>query len=90
MNLLEQQVANRRRTWLVMIVFALVLAAVGAGLDLFIIGGGATYLPIGTLSGIALGGGSAWFTMRNGDRAILGLGDGRAGRRTAGDGQDRR
>lgn len=71
MNLLEQQAANRRRTWQVMIVFVLVLAFVGAGLDLFMIGGGATYVPFGTLSGVALGGGSAWLTLRNGDRAIL-------------------
>jgi heat shock protein HtpX len=70
-NLLEQQAANRRRTWQVMIVFVLVLAAVGAGLDLFVIGQGATYVPIGTLSALAFGSGSAWFTLRNGDRAIL-------------------
>ena len=71
MNLLEQQAANRRRTWQVVIVFVLVLAAVGAGLDLFVIGQGATYVPVGTLTALAFGSGSAWFTLRNGDRAIL-------------------
>lgn len=55
-----------------MFVFVLVLVAVGAGLDLFVIGQGATYVPFGTLAALAFGGGSAWFTLRHGDRAILG------------------
>lgn len=68
MNLLEQQAANRRRTWLVMTLFVLVLVAAGSGLDLFVLGGNA---PIGTLAALALGTGSAWFTLRHGDQAIL-------------------
>jgi heat shock protein HtpX len=67
-NLLEQQAANRRHTWLVMVVFVLVLAAVGAGLDGFVLRSG---MPIATTGAMLIGTGSAWFTYRNGDRAIL-------------------
>ncbi len=70
MNLLEQQAANRRRTWAVMLVFVLVVAAVGAGLDAFVLGQGVGF-PVGTVGALAIGSGSAWFTYRNGDRAIL-------------------
>jgi heat shock protein HtpX len=70
MNLLEQQTANRHRTWLVMILFVTVLGVAGAGLDYFVLGQGVGF-PIGTLGAVALGSGSAWMTMRFGDRAIL-------------------
>ena len=71
MNLLEQQAANRRRTRQVMVVFVLFLAALGAGMDLFVIGDGQMYLPIATVSALVIGSGSAWLTLHNGDRAIL-------------------
>lgn len=71
MNLLEQQRANRRRTWVVMTLFVLFLAIIGSGLDLFILGGGETYLPIATAVAVALGGGQAWWSLRRGDQAVL-------------------
>ena len=71
MNLLEQQAANRRRTWVVMILFVLFLAALGAGLDLFVFDGGQGYMPFATLVAVLIGSGSAWLTYRHGDRAIL-------------------
>jgi heat shock protein HtpX len=71
MNLLEQQAANRRRTRQVMTLFVLFLMAMGAGLDFFVIGGGQAYFPVATLAALAIGSGSAWLTLRHGDRAIL-------------------
>jgi heat shock protein HtpX len=71
MNLLEQQAANRRKTWLVMIVFAGFLLLVGAGVDTFIIGNGATAVPVASLAALALGGGQAWWSLRHGDRTVL-------------------
>ena len=68
MNLLEQQTANRRRTVAVMVVFVVFLALVGAGVDLFIVGDGQM---VATLAAVALGSGSAWGTLRFGDRAVL-------------------
>jgi heat shock protein HtpX len=71
-NLLEQQVANRRRTWAVMIVFVAFLAFLGAGFDLFVIGGGSgTYVPVGTTIALLVGFGSSWASMRLGDRMVL-------------------
>jgi heat shock protein HtpX len=72
MNLLEQQAANRRRTWIVMAVFVLFLMFIGAGVDTFIIGGGQTYFPIATTIALLFGGGRAWWSLQNGDRAVLG------------------
>jgi heat shock protein HtpX len=70
-NLLEQQAANRRRTWAVMAVFVVLFVVVGAGVDLFIVGQGETYLPIATLGALAVGGGQAWRSLQHGDRAVL-------------------
>ncbi|MFI5179414.1 MAG: M48 family metallopeptidase [Vicinamibacterales bacterium] len=75
MNLLEQQAANRHRTWLVMALFIAFFAIVGAGVDLFIIGDGQMYLPIATTLAVAFGGGRAWWSLRYGDRAVLGSAD---------------
>jgi heat shock protein HtpX len=71
MNLLEQQAANRRRTWLVMAVFILLAAVVGFGVDLFVVGRGETYVPLATVAALALGGGQAFWSLRSGDRAVL-------------------
>ena len=48
MNLLEQQAMNRRRTWMVMAAFVAFLVVLGAGFDLFVVGDGATYVPVGS------------------------------------------
>jgi len=70
-NLLEQQAANRRRTWVVMAVFTAFLLFLGAGADLFLIGGGQTYVPVASIVALAFGGGQAWWSLRFGDKAIL-------------------
>ena len=72
MNLLEQQAANRRRTWIVMAVFVGFLAVVGAGVDAFVVGNGATFVPAATIAALAIGGGQAWWSLRFGDRSVLG------------------
>jgi len=71
MNLLEQQAANRRRTWIVMAIFVGVVALVGVGVDLFVVGGGQTYVPAASLAALAVSGGQAWYGLRNGDRSVL-------------------
>ncbi len=71
MNIYEQQSANRRRTWLVMAVFIGFLAILGAGFDLFILGQGEFYAPIATTVAVAVGAGQSWWSLRNGDRAVL-------------------
>jgi heat shock protein HtpX len=71
MNLLEQQAQNRRRTWMVMIVFIAFLMVLGAGFDTFILGGGSGYVPVGTLLALGVGLGSSWVSMQFGDRMVL-------------------
>jgi heat shock protein HtpX len=70
-NLFEQQTSNRRRTWIVMAAFMLLLAIVGVGFDLFVIGEGQVFAPVGSVLALALGGGQAWWSLRFGDRAVL-------------------
>jgi heat shock protein HtpX len=71
MNLLEQQAANRRRTWLVMAAFLLLAVVIGAGVDLFVVGDGTRYAPVASIAAAAIGGGQAWWSLRRGDRAVL-------------------
>lgn len=71
MNLYEQQALNRRRTWMVMAAFIALLVLVGAGFDFFVLGQGQTYVPLGSVMAVALGGGQAWWSLRFGDRAVL-------------------
>ena len=72
MNLLEQQTANRRRTWLVMAVFIGLALIIGAGFDLFIMGNGSgRFVPIGTAAALLVGGGQSYWSLRRGDRAVL-------------------
>jgi heat shock protein HtpX len=71
MNLIEQQASNRRRTWVVMGVFVLFFVLVGAGFDVFILGGGQSYAPVATIGAALFASGSAWLTLRSGDRAVL-------------------
>lgn len=54
-----------------MIVFVLFLTFLGAGFDLFAIGGGGTYVPVGTTIALLVGFGSSWASMRLGDRMVL-------------------
>ena len=54
-----------------MVMFVLFLAAIGAGLDLFVVGGGQAYYPVGTTAAILVGSLSAFVTLRTGDRMSL-------------------
>lgn len=71
MNILEQQTANRRRTWLVMFVFVGFLALVGAGVDAFVIGNGGPFVPVASIAAVGIGGVQAWWGLRHGDRSVL-------------------
>ena len=71
MNLLEQQAANRRRTWIVMAAFIAFFAFLGAGVDLFVIGEGQVFVPLATAAALAIGGGQAYWSLQHGDRSVL-------------------
>ena len=71
MNLYEQQAANRRKTWLVMLAFVAFLFVLGLGFDAFLIGEAGGYVPIGSLAALGLGSVSACVSYFNGDRAVL-------------------
>src|SRR5438445_7522034 len=71
MNLLEQQVSNRRKTWLIMIAFVVFLLMLGLGFDAFYVGAAGGYVPIGTLAALGVGSVSALASYFNGDRAVL-------------------
>jgi heat shock protein HtpX len=71
MNLLEQQAANRRRTWAVIAAFIVLLALLGAGFDFFLVGNGVTYLPFATIAAVSIGSLQAWWGLRHGDTSIL-------------------
>jgi heat shock protein HtpX len=70
-NLYEQQAANRRRTWLIMAVFIGFLLLLGLGFDAFYLGSSGTFVPIGSIVGLAVGSVSAMFSYFTGDRAVL-------------------
>lgn len=71
MNLFEQQRSNRRRTWLIMVLFVGFLALLGAGFDAFVVGRQGAFLPIGTIAALAVGFASAASGYLHGDRAVL-------------------
>ena len=54
-----------------MAAFIAVLALLGAGLDLFILGQGQYYAPVATSLAAAIGGAQSVWSLRNGDRAVL-------------------
>jgi heat shock protein HtpX len=71
MNLYEQQTANRRTTWLIMIAFVALMLALGLGFDAFYVGAAGGYVPIGTIAALGVGSASALASYYNGDRAVL-------------------
>jgi len=73
MNLYEQQAKNRRQTVVVMVCFAIFVAALGLGLDTFFLGtvGDGFFFPVGAVFGLALGTGSAFWSLNGGTRAVL-------------------
>jgi heat shock protein HtpX len=70
-NLLEQQASNRRRTWLVITAFVVLLAALGYLFDLFYLDVQGVSFPIGSLAALGLGSVSAVAGYYGGDRAVL-------------------
>jgi heat shock protein HtpX len=78
-NLFAEQSANKRMTWFLIGVFILLLAFLGFGFDLFVLGYDASRtarrggLPIPKAATLAMlvGGVSAWFGYRFGDQAVL-------------------
>ncbi len=68
MNLLQQQARNRRRTWMVMIVFIAFLFLLGYGFDLLYLG---TPFPVAGLLALAIGTALAASGFFSGDRAVL-------------------
>lgn len=71
MNLYEQQASNRRRTWLVMLVFIGFLFTLGAGFDLFYANAGGGFVPVGSVLALGVGSMSALVSYYTGDRAVL-------------------
>ena len=71
MNLYEQQAANRRKTWLIMIAFVVFLLILGLGFDALYVGAAGGYVPIGTVAALGVGSVSALASYYNGDRAVL-------------------
>jgi len=78
-NVFDEQRRNRRDTWLLIAGFVALLAFIGFGFDLFILGAASVVHPGGVplplpvaASGAALFGiGTAWVGYRYGDRAVL-------------------
>jgi heat shock protein HtpX len=70
-NLYEQQTANRRRTWLIMIAFTGFLLFLGIGFDTAFIGGAGGSVPIGSILALVVGSVSAIVSYYTGDRAVL-------------------
>ncbi|MBI2081005.1 MAG: M48 family metallopeptidase [candidate division NC10 bacterium] len=78
-DLFQQQARNRRRTAVIIGVFIAFVVLLGIGFDLAMgsllpvpAGGTVLLLPIGGLAALALSSGSAYFSLRHGDRAVLG------------------
>src|SRR3984893_14301844 len=71
MNLYEQQAANRRRTWLIMLAFVAFLVFLGFGFDAFYIGLTGGYVPVGSVMALGVGSVSALTSYFHGDRAVL-------------------
>jgi heat shock protein HtpX len=71
MNLYEQQAANRRTTWLIMIAFVALVIVLGLGFDAFYVGAAGGSVPLGTIAALGIGSASAFASYYNGDRAVL-------------------
>jgi len=71
MNIYEQQAANRRRTWLIMIGFVGFLFLLGLGFDVFYIGEAGGYVPVGSILALGVGSVSALAGYYGGDKAVL-------------------
>jgi heat shock protein HtpX len=70
-NLYEQQTANRRKTWLIMLAFIGFLLFLGAGFDFLYIGEAGGFVPVGSLLALTVGSTSSAISYFAGDRAVL-------------------
>ena len=71
-NIYDQQKRNIRRTWTVLFGFVLFLAFLGMGADAFLYGSGiGPGIPVATLGALCLGGFSALWALKGGDKAVL-------------------
>jgi heat shock protein HtpX len=72
-NIYEQQAANKRQTVFVMAGFILFLAFLGFGFDALYLGSVSRdfFFPIGTMTALAVGFGSAFWGFRSGSKAVL-------------------
>src|SRR4051812_34550665 len=71
MNLYEQQSANRRKTWLIMLAFIAFLFLLGLGFDTFYLGEAGGFFPIGSVLALGVGSISAAASYFTGDKAVL-------------------
>ncbi len=72
LNLYDQQKRNLRRTATILVGFIVFIAFLGIGADMFLYGSGfSPGFPILTIGALLFGGGSAWWSLRGGDRAVL-------------------
>jgi heat shock protein HtpX len=71
MNLYEQQAANRRRTWVVMLAFVGFLLLLGFGFDAFFLSQAGGFVPIGSIVALGVGSISALVSYASGDKAVL-------------------
>jgi heat shock protein HtpX len=72
MNLYDQQKRNLRRTAGILAGFMVFVTLLGMGADMFLYGSGASPgLPVMTIGALLFGGGSALWSLRGGDRAVL-------------------
>ena len=71
-NLYDQQKRNLRRSAGILAGFIAFVAFLGIGADMFLYGSGfSPGFPILTIGALLFGGGSAWWSLRGGDRAVL-------------------
>jgi heat shock protein HtpX len=72
LNIYDQQKKNLANTRLFIVGFVALLAVLGMGADgLLDAGGFSPGLPLATLGALAVGGFSAWWALREGDKAVL-------------------
>jgi heat shock protein HtpX len=72
LNLYDQQRRNLARTRLFLAAFVVLLAFLGLGADGFLYGaGGSPGVPFCTIGALAFGGLSAWWSLHEGDKAVL-------------------
>ncbi len=78
-NILDQQQRNRRLTAALLVVFILLLGVVGLGFDVFYLGMPTPWrprargprFPVATVLAVCIASGSAWWSFRSGDQAVL-------------------